>query len=103
MAVRGLDDRSFDAYVAEAAVVGFVHARGAASDDVRSILATLAAVHPRVGFATVDVDSFPQLARRFEIDRAPAVILFDDYRSCGRLSDPIGYDDLAALIALRLS
>lgn len=103
VAVRAVDDTSFDAYVAEPAVVAFVRSRDAATGVVRSLLEALATQHgPRVGFAMVDVHACAGLAARFAIDRVPTVILFDDHRIAGRLADPIVGAELARLIEDRL-
>ena len=104
MTVRALDGTSFDAYVGEPAVVGFVRRRDPASGELLTLLEALAAGHgPRVGFATVDIDDCLDLAARFAIDRVPTAILFHDYRSAGRVADPIARAELEHLIATRLA
>lgn len=104
MTVRALDVTMFDAYVGEPAVVGFVRRRDPASTALRTLLEALAAVHgPRVGFATVDVDDCPGLAARFAIERVPTAILFQDYRSAGRVADPIARAELEHRIATGLA
>lgn len=104
MALTVLATKStFEGYIGEPAVIGFVRRGDPASAELIALLEALAPVHgPRVGFALVDVRASPELATYGGVAGAPTAALFDDYRPRGVLGDPITRAALEDLITTRL-